>query len=478
MLLLAAIALLALPAAASAYGTTTTWASAGTGSWTGLAAAGSSTDGGAAATLTEAESGAGVPQLFPANRAMATGAGWTATDTSAALCTAASAFDGSAGNPAGSLGTSYATLLNLLGLLADCGSTWTSGSFTWTGGTPQAVAFSMDRLIDLNGVALANATVTATLVDETVPATWPMASQSVSGDSGWATMSGAPSPAAVVAGHTYHVEVAIGFASALSLASGMGVNIDNVALAITPPDMKGQGELRAVGVPAGSTHTLEVRARTSGEAFDVQVWDGAAWNTRASVTAVAPAWGAVSYGLTPAEWNGGTVRVRFADAGTGVDTTADTVAVDYLRVVSTGGVTVSGPTSVTLPAVTIDGLTAKVSSAAMGPVEVVDTGGAASGWSLTAVATRWTLDLNPADQLPAGAFTAAPAAPTTPDGSNMTGLAAGAGGTLLPATPVTLRSAAPGGGVGTYRESPVLSLTVPITASTGVYRSVITLSAS
>ena len=35
-----------------------------------------------------------------------------------------------------------------------------------------------------------------------------------------------------------------------------------------------------------------------------------------------------------------------------------------------------------------------------------------------------------------------------------------------------------GGGVGTYRESPALALTVPITASTGVYRSVITLSAS
>jgi hypothetical protein len=60
----------------------------------------------------------------------------------------------------------------------------------------------------------------------------------------------------------------------------------------------------------------------------------------------------------------------------------------------------------------------------------------------------------------------------------MTGVAAGPGGTLLPAAPLTLMSVAPGGGVGTYRQSPVLSLTVPVTASSGVYRSVITLSAS
>jgi hypothetical protein len=186
----------------------------------------------------------------------------------------------------------------------------------------------------------------------------------------------------------------------------------------------------------------------------------------------------VSHGLTAAEWNGGDVRVRFADAGASPDWTADTLAVDVMRLVSTGGITVSGPTSVTMPAVTIDGVSPKLSSAALGAVEVRDTGGAASGWALSATATRWTLDGDPADQLPAAAFTAAPTSPTTPDGSDLTGVAAGAGGTLLPATPVTLMSATPGSGVGTYRQSPDLSLTVPVTASSGVYRSVITLSAS
>ena len=479
VLALACAALLALPAAASAYGTTTTYASAGTGAWSGLSAAGSATDGGAAASLAETDSGGGTPQLFPSNRAMATAAGWTADDNGALLCSVSSGHDAGAGNPAGSLRTSYSTLLNLANLLANCSSTWRSASFTWSSGPPAASSFAMDRFVDLNGlVGVASGTITAKLIDETTMATHTLATQTVTADSPWAAMTGTPSPGAIVAGHTYRIEVDIAFASTLSLASGMGVNLDNVTLSVRPQDQRAQGELRALSVPPGSTHTLEVRARTSGEAFDAQVWDGATWNTRAGVSAVAPAWGTVSYGLTAAEWNGGTVRVRFADTTGNPDWTADTLEVEYLRVVSTGGITVSGPTSVTMPAVTIDGLSAKVSGATLGPVEVRDTGGAASGWSLIATATRWTLDGNPSDQLPAGAFTATPAAPTTPDGSDLTGLAAGSAGTLLPATPRTLMSAAPGSGVGTYRESPAVSLTVPVTASSGVYRSVITLSAS
>jgi hypothetical protein len=476
---LAFAALLALPAAASAYGTTATDASAGAGPWTNLAAAGSATDGGAAASLTESESGGGTPQLFPPNREMTSAAGWTASDTNGVLCTTGSDHDGSQGNPAGSLRTSYAALLNLLNLLADCSTTWRSQSFTWTDGEPADVAFSMDRLMDLNGlVGLATATVTARLVDETTPGSLTLATATVTQDSGWSAMTGAPGPTAIVHGHTYHLEVVVSFASTLSLISGFGVNLDNVTLSVRPGDQRAAGELRAVGVPAGSTHTLEIRARTSGEPFDVQVWDGATWTTRASVAATAPAWGTVSHGLTAAEWNGGTVRVRFADAGTGADPVADTLEVDHLRVVSTGGITVSGPTSVTMPTVTLDGLSAKVSTAALGPVEVRDAGGAASGWTLSATATRWTLDGAPGDQLPAVAFAAAPGAPTTPDGSDLTGVGAGAGGTLLPATPLALMSAAPGAGVGTYRQAPVLSLSVPVTASSGVYRSVITLSAS
>jgi hypothetical protein len=258
----------------------------------------------------------------------------------------------------------------------------------------------------------------------------------------------------------------------------MGFNADNVALTITPQDNRADGELRATAVPEGTTCTLELRARTTGEAFDLQVWDGTGWNSHATVAAVGPGWDVISDGLTPAEWNGGTVRVRFVAGGTGADATADARAVEYLRVVSTGGASVSGPTSVVLPEVTIDGLSSLGSSGALGAVEVVDGGGAASGWSLEATATRWTLDGAPGEQLPADALTVVPPPPTSPDGSDLTGVSAGAGGVIGPSTPAALMNAAPGQGIGTYRVDPQLTLTVPVTALHGTYRCVITLAAS
>ena len=70
----------------------------------------------------------------------------------------------------------------------------------------------------------------------------------------------------------------------------------------------------------------------------------------------------------------------------------------------------------------------------------------------------------------------APGAPSSPDGSDLTGVAPGAGG-VLRAAPAELLTAAPGGGVGRFRQSPLLTLQVPVTAMHGVYRSEITLSA-
>ena len=132
--------------------------------------------------------------------------------------------------------------------------------------------------VDLNGlVGLASATVTASLVDETVPGTVTLTTATITSDSGWAAMTAAPAPGVVVSGHTYHLSIRIAFSSTLSLVSGMGVNIDNVTLSVTPSDDRADGELRAPGVPVGSTNTLELRARTSAEPFDVQVWNGSAW---------------------------------------------------------------------------------------------------------------------------------------------------------------------------------------------------------
>jgi hypothetical protein len=102
----------------------------------------------------------------------------------------------------------------------------------------------------------------------------------------------------------------------------------------------------------------------------------------------------------------------------------------------------------------------------------------ASGWSLTATATRWALLTDPTKLLPANAFTATPAAPTTPDGSDLTGVTAGAGGVFDPTLPITLMTAASGRGVGTFRENPQVGLTVPPNAMKGDYRSTVTLTVS
>jgi hypothetical protein len=472
-------------ATALGYGTDTTYASqsAGTppGAWAGVAGAGSASDSDASATLTETDAATVAASQYPTNRAFSGNAtGWTTSDNSAVLCSVSTAYDNADGNPSGSLRTTYSVLLNLGGLLGTCSSSWTSNSFTWSSGTPASVAFAMDRAVDLNGLASGvSVTWTAVLVDETVAGSKTLVTETRGTDGAWATQTATGLSASdVLSGHTYHLRIDISFQSTRSLVNGMGFNADNITLTVTPRDYQADGELRVLSVPKGTTHTLELRARTSGETFNAQVWNGAGWTTRGTVTAVSPSWGLISYGLTSAEWNSGTVRVRFLASGSGADGTADVLSVEYLRVVSTGGITISGPTSVSLPVVTIDGVSSRSSSGSLGQVEVVDSGGSASGWSVHATATRWALDGSPGQQLPATAFTGAPTAPTTPDGSDLTGVAGGAGGTFDTSVPITLMTASSGHGVGTYRENPGLSLVVPVTALQGIYRCVITLSVS
>lgn len=243
----AAAAWAALCACALAYGTSTTYASSsgGTppGAWAGVAGAGSASDADAAATLTETDA-AGLPAvLHPVNRAFAADAsGWTFSDSGALLCSVSSARTGADGNPAGSLRATYGTLLNLASLLATCSSTWTSDPFTWTGGAPASVAFSMDRLIDVNGLLGVTVTWRAVLVDQTVPGETTLVSGSTNSDSGWTTQAAAGlSTGAIVSGHTYRIRIEVSFDTVLGLLSGIGFGADNVTLAVTPQDRRASG---------------------------------------------------------------------------------------------------------------------------------------------------------------------------------------------------------------------------------------------
>jgi hypothetical protein len=84
------------------------------------------------------------------------------------------------------------------------------------------------------------------------------------------------------------------------------------------------------GVPTGVIQSLELRYRATGDTFEVQVWDGAAFATRGTPlnAATATTW---TYTLTSAEYNGGAPRIRIIDA-TPTANTQGTLFLDYARV--------------------------------------------------------------------------------------------------------------------------------------------------
>jgi hypothetical protein len=475
---LTVLACLVAPALAAAYGTATTYlgsASATLGGWSNIP--GAQAADGAEGALAE---GLPPPQSFPANRDFATDAsGWTESHGSCVLvvlplCTVSGGWNAANG---GSISSEYAQVVGVLSL-GSVTSTLRSDPFTWNGGTAATLGFSVDTSATLSGVNVARADWAAELVDTGTSARTALAGGSVSSTTGWTTSPGTPPAAALQDGHTYVVELKTTFVPLLNVAGSASMRFDNVTLSATSAARRADAEADVTGVPAGSTQTLELRARTSAEAFGVSVWDGSAWHQRLTVGNTALPGSPASYGLTPAEWNGGAVRVRFTDGDqTTADTTQDVLSIDYLRIVSTGGVTVSGPTSATLPAVALDGVSAKTTSAALGAVDVTDSGGVASGWSVSASAGPMALVADPTVTMPATAFSVAPAAPITLSGDPV-GVAAGAGGTLAPGSPVTLASAPAGHGVGSYRETPQLSLLVPPNALRGSYQSLVTITVS
>jgi len=86
------------------------------------------------------------------------------------------------------------------------------------------------------------------------------------------------------------------------------------------------------GILAADNHTLEMRYElaNTNDTFNVQVWDGSAWNTRgADLTSTS--WMDWSYPLLDNEVISGTVQVRFVDNNEN-STTQDIILKDYLRV--------------------------------------------------------------------------------------------------------------------------------------------------
>jgi hypothetical protein len=467
--LVALLAALVWVAQGAAYGTSTAVVNAASapthGTWAN-APAGAAAAGGGVATLTETNPLGIATQ--PANGTFTGNAtGWTSASTGNVDV----AYDGGVGNPAGSART---RLTGLLLLLSSGSGTWSSQSFVWSGASPLSASLSIQKRFD--ALLIASASWRVTLKDLTTPALDDvLVDASIPVNGSFTTDTVAVPTTDLVNGHTYRIEVKVDMSALAGLGSA-SVWFDNATLTAQQVNYRAEGEMTIPSVAAGSTMTLAVDAGATGEAFDVQVWNGTAWNTRLTVPvgAVAP----LTYGLLSSERVGGQVRVRFVDRTQSADGAQSSLSVDYVRVISTGGITVSGPTSVTLPGVTIDGVSQKVVNASFGAIDVADGGGVASGWSLTATATRWAKVGAPSQTLPANAWTAVPQAPTAPNGDSLTGVTAGAGGTFSPTVPIVLMTASPGNGVGTFRQNPAVALTVPLTAYAGVYRSTVTLTAS
>jgi len=87
-------------------------------------------------------------------------------------------------------------------------------------------------------------------------------------------------------------------------------------------------------VPSADTQTLQLRYElaNTNDNFNVQVWNGSAWNTRGS-TLTSTSWTDWSYTLLSNEVISGTVQVRFVDVNAS-STPQDNILIDYLRVES------------------------------------------------------------------------------------------------------------------------------------------------
>lgn len=84
--------------------------------------------------------------------------------------------------------------------------------------------------------------------------------------------------------------------------------------------------------PLLNDHALQLRYKTAGDSYDVQVHDGTAWNTRGDALSSAGLadW---SYVLTPAEHQAGSPQIRFVDRTDSAD--QGTLDLDYVRVATT-----------------------------------------------------------------------------------------------------------------------------------------------
>lgn len=196
-----------------------------------------------AAVLVLAVSGASAAS-YPSGGSTFSGSseGWSleAKCTVALLCTASGEYDGTAGNPSGSLADKTEIAIGLLGVF---GSDAVAASPTFTPTDSGAGSLSLERqLVNSELLSLTpKVEYTATLIDKTTGNRQQAITETIEG----ATGSFAPKqgPVAMVAGHSYGIEIAATTTSSLASIALSGGSIDfrldNVAVTGSSGDSGG-----------------------------------------------------------------------------------------------------------------------------------------------------------------------------------------------------------------------------------------------
>jgi hypothetical protein len=186
--------------------------------------------------------------------------GWTPGGVSCEpvtlLCTPEAAYDGTAGNPPGSISARTTVTLNLVSLFKGT-ETWNSPPFTVPVGSVTGASLRLERAFDAGGLVEVEpkATYAVTLHDLSAGTSAVVLNEEVGkGDSTFAPRAGA---ASVVSGHTYQLSIEGTTAqSAVSLSALSGttnLRFDNVGLRVeTSDDAGGNGGGGGAGNGGGS----------------------------------------------------------------------------------------------------------------------------------------------------------------------------------------------------------------------------------
>jgi hypothetical protein len=184
--------------------------------------------------------------VYPAGAGTFSGGaqGWQVTDASCnvpILCSATGGYDGSDGQPPGSVAANTSILLNLVGLFK---STVTLQSPDFTVADGGAAILHLDRqfapgsLIDL----APQSTYTVTLIDRTAERQSVPLTETISGASGF---TGKDATVSVAAGHTYAISIATETSSSVVgtglLAGATSTRFDNVSLSSSGGGGSGNG---------------------------------------------------------------------------------------------------------------------------------------------------------------------------------------------------------------------------------------------